>query len=308
SRSGDAPHPGYRHHGLGDDPRPNAHHGRRVRWLPGQADQRQATAGDGTRDSRQTVALAATGSVYFAYSNLGASFRASFVTPGRTILPICCLNLDTGTATLCSPIPRNPPTPTIAYESERSGVTIRSLMSPIFSPESLYTSFPRICFLALHPFATCRISEVDTSTDPAVCAEESATLIPTMTPISATRAIALMFASLGSSRPSVYLVRRGTLGANDTTPVLGTVELNLGSKREPGCVRHPSAQAPCRRRLEGRLQRAVAIAESAFTPAHPEFAALRCCAQISGAFLARLGSTGGHSGSCAPHSGPPIPG
>src|SRR5262249_47906767 len=63
----------------------------------------------------------------------------------------------------------------------------------------------------LHPVATCRISEVDTSTDPAVCAEESATLIPTMMPISATRTIALMFASLGSSCPSVYLVRRGTL-------------------------------------------------------------------------------------------------
>jgi hypothetical protein len=51
---------------------------------------------------------------YFVYSNFGAAFSASFVAPGRTILPLSCLSLPTGTAISCSPTPRNPPTPTIA--------------------------------------------------------------------------------------------------------------------------------------------------------------------------------------------------
>ena len=51
---------------------------------------------------------------YFAYSNFGASFSASFVAPGRTILPFSCLSLPTGTAISCSPRPSTPPTPTIA--------------------------------------------------------------------------------------------------------------------------------------------------------------------------------------------------
>ena len=51
---------------------------------------------------------------YFAYSNFGAAFSASFVAPGRTILPSCCLSWPTGTAISCSPTPRKPPTPTIA--------------------------------------------------------------------------------------------------------------------------------------------------------------------------------------------------
>src|SRR5262249_53760305 len=75
--------------------------------------------------------------LYLAYSNFGAAISLSLVAPGRTILPICCLNSDTGTATSRSPTPRNPPTPTITYESERLGVTVRSLISPILSPASL---------------------------------------------------------------------------------------------------------------------------------------------------------------------------
>src|SRR5262245_56384020 len=79
----------------------------------------------------------ALGVYLFAYSNFGAAFSASLVAPCRTILPICCLNFDTGTAISCSPMPRNPPTPTIAYDKDLLGATIRSLISPIFSPESL---------------------------------------------------------------------------------------------------------------------------------------------------------------------------
>ena len=39
-------------HSFGDDPRPNANHGRWVRWLPRKAHQRQATAGYRARDPR----------------------------------------------------------------------------------------------------------------------------------------------------------------------------------------------------------------------------------------------------------------
>jgi len=53
--SRDKPHPGHRHHGLGDDARPNANHGRWLRRLPGQADQRQATSGNGARNPRQAM-------------------------------------------------------------------------------------------------------------------------------------------------------------------------------------------------------------------------------------------------------------
>src|SRR4029453_11598082 len=74
---------------------------------------------------------------YFAYSNFGAAFSASFVAPCRTILPFSCLSLPTGTAISCSPTPRNPPTPTIAYDRALLGVTIRSLISPTLSPVSL---------------------------------------------------------------------------------------------------------------------------------------------------------------------------
>jgi hypothetical protein len=35
---------------------------------------------------------------FFAYSNFGAAFSASFVAPCRTILSFSCLNLPTGTA------------------------------------------------------------------------------------------------------------------------------------------------------------------------------------------------------------------
>jgi two-component system, cell cycle response regulator DivK len=41
--------------GLRDDPGSNASHGRGVRRLPWQADQRQATADNGARDPRQAV-------------------------------------------------------------------------------------------------------------------------------------------------------------------------------------------------------------------------------------------------------------
>src|SRR5439155_26334384 len=74
---------------------------------------------------------------FFAYSNSGSAFSASLVAPGKTSLLLSSLMRFIGIATSCLPIPRNPPAPMIANETDLFEEIIRSSTVPIFSFLSL---------------------------------------------------------------------------------------------------------------------------------------------------------------------------
>src|SRR6267142_1390350 len=92
-------------------------------------------------------------------------------------------------------------------------------------------SFPRICFFALHPFATSRSSATETLTrvDPAVCASESAAPAAATRLISAQRTavFTMLLLSVGRSHDRLLGSSRGPSEWSNTL-IAAAWELDLG--------------------------------------------------------------------------------